>query len=283
MVTIVERMTEYLTIEVGSDSFDAIAAGPADGRPVLLLHGFPEAALAWEEQVSTLGAHGYRAIAPDQRGYSPSMRPTTKNDYESEEFVRDAFSIADRFGWNELDIVGHNTGGTVAWLCAAENPERVRSLTIASTPHPDALSDALVTDEEQQLRSAYLTEWRQSTTERKMLENDAQALRGIFEKRIPESHINEYVQRLHEPGALNAALNWFRANRRAIRIGTITTPTLYLWGTEDAAVGSTAALGTEKWVNAPYRFEMLEDVGHWIPEEVAYTMTSLLLEHLSAH
>jgi pimeloyl-ACP methyl ester carboxylesterase len=72
---------DHLSIPTPAGSFDAIASGPADGRPVLLLHGFPEAAVSWEYQVSVLGARGYRAVAPDQRGYSPGVRPERPEAY----------------------------------------------------------------------------------------------------------------------------------------------------------------------------------------------------------
>ena len=116
-----------------------------------------------------------------------------------------------------------------------------------------------------------------------MLDNNAEALRRMFEWKVPPSRIDEYVQRLSEPGALTAALNWYRAGRPGGKIGKIEVPTMYLWTTEDVAFGSTAALDTENWVSGPYRFEMLEDVSHWIAEEAPEAVNSLLLEHLSAH
>src|SRR5215217_5730962 len=115
-------MPEYITIDVEGGSFDAIAAGPDDGRPVMLLHGFPEAGSAWDYQVNILGSLGWRAVAPDQRGYSPKMRPESRNEYGTSELVNDVFAIADHFQWNKFDLIGHNIGGTISWLCAAENP-----------------------------------------------------------------------------------------------------------------------------------------------------------------
>ncbi|HET6499725.1 MAG TPA: alpha/beta hydrolase [Amycolatopsis sp.] len=274
-------MTEQLTIPTPAGPFDAIAAGPADGRPVLLLHGFPEAAICWEHQVAVLGARGFRAIAPDQRGYSPGVRPENPAEYGMAELVGDVLAIADELAWTRFDLVGHDWGGAVAWWTAAEHPDRVRTLTAVSTPHPGALAHALRTDEDQQLRSAYLTEWRQRTTERRMLANNAEALRRMFEWRVPPSRVDEYLRRLSEPGALTAALNWYRAGRPGGEIGKIDVPTLYVWSTEDVAFGSTAALDTENWVSGAYSFQMLEDVTHWVPEEVPEILTALLVEHLS--
>lgn len=277
-------MIEQLSIPTNAGSFDAIAAGPEDGRPVLLLHGFPEAAVEWEHQVATLGVLGYRAVAPDQRGYSPDVRPEQASEYGIDDLVGDVIAIADRLGWNKFDLVGHDWGGAVAWWTAHARPDRLRSLAVVSTPHPAALAAAMKTDEDQHLRSAYMTEWRQTrVTEQRMLENNADALRRIFDWKVPPSRVDEYVQRLSEPGALTAALNWYRAGRPDGKIGKIDVPTLYIWSTEDAAFGSTAALDTANHVGGPYRFEMIEDVSHWVVEEAAEVVTSLLVEHLSSH
>ncbi|WP_410666127.1 alpha/beta fold hydrolase [Amycolatopsis sp. lyj-84] len=277
-------MIEQLSIPTAAGTFDAIAAGPEDGRPVLLLHGFPEAAVEWEHQVATLGLLGYRAVAPDQRGYSPDVRPEQASEYGIDELVGDVLAIADRLGWNEFDLVGHDWGGAVAWWTADAHPGRLRSLAVVSTPHPAALAEAMKTDEDQHLRSGYMTEWRQTrVTERRMLENNADALRRIFDWKVSPSKIDEYVRRLSEPGALTAALNWYRAGRPGGKIGPIEVPTLYIWSTEDAAFGSTAALDTANRVTGPYRFEMIEDASHWVVEEAPEAVTSLLVEHLSSH
>jgi pimeloyl-ACP methyl ester carboxylesterase len=275
---------DQLSIPTEAGAFDAIAAGPEGGRPVLLLHGFPEAAVEWEHQVATLGVLGHRAVAPDQRGYSPSVRPEQPAEYGITTLVEDAFAIADQLGWREFDLIGHDWGGAVAWWAADAHPERLRSLAVVSTPHPAALAAAMKTDEDQHLRSGYMTEWRQTrVTEQRMLADGARALRDIFDRRVPPSKIDEYVQRLSEPGALTAALNWYRAGRPGGKIGKITVPTMYVWTTEDVAFGSVAAFDTENWVTGPYRFEMLEDVSHWVAEEAPEALTTLLVEHLSAH
>jgi pimeloyl-ACP methyl ester carboxylesterase len=104
----------------------------------------------------------------------------------------------------------------------------------------------------------------------------------MFEWRVPPSRVAEYVRRLSEPGALTAALNWYRAGRPGGKAGKVSVPTMYVWSTEDVAFGSTAALSTGDWVTGPYRFEMLEDVSHWVPEEAPEALTALVLEHLSS-
>ncbi|MER7016217.1 alpha/beta hydrolase [Saccharopolyspora sp. NPDC000359] len=277
-------MAEYIEIPTPAGKFDALTAGPRDGRPVLLLHGFPEAAVQWSEQLAVLGGAECFAVAPDQRGYSPGVRPQQVSDYRMAELVGDVLAIAEHFGWQRFDLVGHDWGAAVAWATAAAHPERLRTLTAVSVPHLDPFNAAMRTDEDQAQRSAYIQGFRSSTAEKALLADNAKKLRRIYYPGVPEHHVDDYVQRLTEPGALTAALNWYRAARfDGGGIGPVEVPTLYVWSTEDVAIGSTAALATAQHVTGPYRFEMLEDVSHWIPEEAPDSFNRLLLQHLLAH
>jgi pimeloyl-ACP methyl ester carboxylesterase len=276
-------VADHVQIPTAAGRFDALSAGPANGRPVLLLHGFPESSIQWREQLAVLGEAGCHAVAPDQRGYSPGVRPDQVSDYHMSELVGDVLAIAEHYGWKRFDLVGHDWGAAVAWACAAEHPDRVRTLTALSVPHLDAFGHALRHDEDQQQRSAYIQVFRAQGAERTLLADNARKLRQIYEHKVPDHHVDDYVHRLSEPGALTAALNWYRASRFSGEIGPITVPTLYVWSTEDVAIGSTAAHATRSYVTAEYRFEMVEDVSHWIPEEAPETTTRLILEQLIAH
>jgi pimeloyl-ACP methyl ester carboxylesterase len=275
---------EELEIRTGAGTFDVLAAGSSGDREVLLLHGFPQGAREWEFQLGVLGGGGCHAVAPDQRGYSPGVRPERAAEYRIAELVGDVVAIADALGWERFDLIGHDCGALVGWAVAAELPQRVRTFSAVSQPHPAALQQAMAEDEDQAQRSHHLTTLRQPrTAERSLLADDCAALRRIFEWKIPEERVEDYVRRLARPGALTAALNWYRAMDQSGPIGPASVPTLYVWGTEDATIGSTAALATRKYVSGPYRFEMLEDVSHWIPEEAPEELTRLLIQHLLAH
>ncbi|MEA3055414.1 MAG: hypothetical protein QOD30_846, partial [Actinomycetota bacterium] len=132
-----------MQIAVGENTFEARVAGPDDGEPVLLLHGFPQTSYSWRAQLEALGAAGYRAIAPDQRGYSPGARPTEVEAYAIEHLVADVVGMADALGLERFDLVGHDWGAAVAWATAITRPDRVRSLAALSVPHPDAFRRAL--------------------------------------------------------------------------------------------------------------------------------------------
>ncbi|MGV4982815.1 alpha/beta fold hydrolase [Streptomyces sp. NRAIS4] len=264
--------------------FDAIVAGPPEGRPTLLLHGFPQTGLVWQRQLATLAAHGYRVVAPDQRGYSPGARPQRAEDYRMGLLVDDVVAITEELGWAAFDLVGHDWGGAVAWWTAHAHPGRVRTLTVVSTPHPGALATALRSDQDQRERSHYMIDWRETpATEERMLAHDAQELRALYAGKVPEASAEAYIRHLSEPGALTAALNWYRAGRPDGAIGVIDVPTLYVWSTEDSAFGPAAARQTGQWVSGPFRFETLQGVSHWVPEEAPGTLSRLLLEHLRTH
>ncbi|MFD7461277.1 MULTISPECIES: alpha/beta fold hydrolase [unclassified Streptomyces] len=277
-------MVTQLSIPTGAGVFDAIAAGPPEGRPVLLLHGFPQTGLVWRRQIAALAAHGYRVVAPDQRGYSPGARPQRPEDYRIGLLVDDVVAISEQLGWAAFDLVGHDWGGAVAWWTAHTHPGRVRTLTVVSTPHPGALANTLRTDEDQRARSQYMIDWRETpATEERMLAHDARTLRGFYAETVPRDSADAYVRHLSQPGALTAALNWYRAGRPDGAIGVIDVPTLYVWSTGDSAFGPAAAQETARWVDGPYRFETLPGVSHWIPEEAPDTLSRLLLDHLRAH
>ncbi|BBC30480.1 alpha/beta fold hydrolase [Streptomyces graminofaciens] len=274
-------MTEHLQIPSASGTFDAIAAGPADGRPVLLLHGFPQTAIVWEEQLAALGDQGYRAVAPDTRGYSPGVRPMRADAYGVGELVGDVLAVADALAWDLFDLVGHDWGAAIAWWTAARHADRLRTLTAVSTPHPSALGEAQRADDDQCRRLQYQQDWRSPSTEARFLADDGALLRSLYQGKVPDRHVDTYVQRLSEPGALSAALNYYRTDRPDAAVGKIQVPTLYVWGTEDVALGSTAAHATKRWVSGPYSFHALQGISHWVPDEAPEALTKLITDHLN--
>lgn len=280
-------MTELhqTVISVNGLGFTALAAGPTDGEPVIFLHGFPEFADAWCEVMQPVANAGLYTFAVNQRGYSAETRPKDVKEYSVEHLTSDIQGFADALGRRRFHLVGHDWGAFLAWVFAAKNPDRVQSLSALSTPHPDAFLDAVEADQDQKRRSAYISFFRtpDGAAETFFRADNFQRLRAVYQGKIRDSAINENVRRLSEPGALTSALNWYRALNLEARIGTITVPTLYIWSTNDIALGETAAIATERYVKAPYRFEKLEGVSHWLLEEAPDRVSALLLEHIRAH
>jgi pimeloyl-ACP methyl ester carboxylesterase len=274
-------------------TFDGIEAGPDSGRAVMLLHGFPQTSWSWHQQMDALASAGFKALAFDQRGYSPGARPPHVEDYRIDGLLDDALAVADSRGWERFDVVGHDWGAVVAWGLAAARPERITTLTAVSVPHPAAFGATIGGGDSDQLnRSSYIGVFRAEggVAERVLLGDDCsgEGLRSMFEASgLPRDReeVEVFVKAMLAPGALTAALNWYRAMSvdAFAGIGKISVPTLYVWSNEDVAIGRKAAEGTAEWMSGPYRFEVLEGVSHWIPETAAPELNSLLLEHLAAH
>jgi pimeloyl-ACP methyl ester carboxylesterase len=272
---------ERVQIPVGDLVFDAAVDGPADGRLVLLLHGFPQSSRSWRRVVPALVDAGFRVVAPDQRGYSPGARPEGVAAYRMSELVGDVLGMLDHLGAERADLVGHDWGAAVAWQLAGRHPQRVRTLTAVSVPHPLAFVEALRTDEDQRRRSQYMRDWREEgRAEQALLSGQ---LEQVFDG-IPADEAEHYLGLMHEPGVLTKALNWYRAQSRDDLAGMphVSVPTLHVWSDEDAALGRTGAEATTKYVDGPYRFAVLEGVSHWVPEQAPDQLAQLVLDHLGS-
>ena len=269
--------------------FDAIAAGTPGAPLVLLLHGFAESMHCWRAQVAALAAAGYRAVAPNQRGYSPGARPDTGDtaNYHIDRLMDDAMAIVAASGDSDrrFHLVGHDWGGSIAWALADRFPERLASLTILSRPHPNAFNRALqMQDGDQAHRSRHHKAFLEPGAADVVLADDAKWLRErLAAAGVPAAAIEEHLSVLGNKAAMEAALAWYRA-RGAIRapLGPIRVPTLYIWGDADDTVGRIAAEGTADFVAAPYRFEALPGVGHFAADQAPDRVNALLLQHVAA-
>ena len=273
--------TRETTVERDGLRFELREAGPDDGVPVLLLHGFPQTADAWSAQLTALGEAGYRAIAPDQRGYSPLARPRGRRAYRLEELVADTMAFVDATGAERVHLVGHDWGGAVAWAFASAHPDRLRTLTVLSTPHQSAFTRSLLGT--QALRSWYMGFFQVPFVPDRLVPLLLE--RGLRRSGLPREYADRYVARVREPGAMTAALTWYRAaaTGSSVPVGRITVPTMYVWSTDDAVLGRPAAERTGDFVDGPYRFEVLEGVNHWISETVPEELNRLLLDQLSGY
>ena len=268
---------ESLRVPVGELVLDAVAVGPPDGPPVVLLHGFPQTSWSWRGVWPALADAGFRVVAPDLRGYSPDARPTGVDAYRMEHLVADVVAVLDHVG-GSAHLVGHDWGAAIAWHVAGRHADRVRTLTAVSVPHPLAFAHALRTDPDQRARSQYMRDWRSPETEQALLDGGLEQVFGG----IPAVDGERYLAVLRQPGALTAALGYYRAQsvRDLEGLGPVTAPTLHVWSDQDPALGPTAAHATGDHVAGPYRFEVLQGVSHWVPEQAPDRLSALLLEHL---
>lgn len=271
-------------------TFTADVAGPANGPLVLMLHGFPESRHSWRAALPALAAAGYRAVAPDQRGYSPGARPDPADlaNYAFDKLIADAIEIAAAAGYEgkRFHLVGHDWGGQVSWGVASQHPKRLASLTILSRPHPSSFRRALLKEDgDQKHRSRHHRAFLDADTGKLLLADNARRLRdGLFGQGVPSAALEDHLSVLGNPEALEAALAWYRSNKGlAADLGTIAVPTLYVWGDVDATVGPDAAYGTAEFVAPSFAMEVLPNVGHFVMDQAPAKTTDLLLAHLKKH
>lgn len=279
-----EAAVEHLELPVDGMTMRALAAGPKDGRVVLMLHGFPQSSHEWAAQLPALGRAGYRAVAPDQRGYSPGARPEGVEAYGIDTLVADVAAMCDVLGAEQVDLVGHDWGAIVAWAVAARRPDLLRTLTVLSVPHPHAFADAYESDTSKQSEmSAYIEVFRGPSEGAHAMLGD---LDGMFRAVGLSAEAATAHAAVHaEPSGLDCALNWYRATHPTKMRGypNVTVPTLFAYSTEDPAISREAADGCAQYVEGPYQYEVIEGIDHWIPELVPERLNELLLRHLARH
>jgi pimeloyl-ACP methyl ester carboxylesterase len=272
-----------MEIRVGDWVFEALVDGPSDGELVLLLHGFPESAAEWHAVLPQLAAAGCFTVAPNQRGYSPGARPVGVGSYHITHLVDDVLGLADELGSHEFHLVGHDWGALVAWAVAAWHPDRVRTLTIVSVPHPQPFAAARASDPDQRTRSEYIATFREPDAPEHRFLDDAAAILQLAVSEAGAEIAAEHVRVLTDPGAMTAALNYYRAWDDVLdTVGPIEVPTLFVWSTNDVALGRVAAEATKDYVTGPYRFEVFEGISHWIPEVAPDDLARLALEHFDS-
>lgn len=275
---------------------------------VILLHGFPEFWYSWRHQLSALGAD-YHVVAPDLRGYNLSDKPGRVEDYRLDVLVGDVIGLLDHFGAGKAAIVGHDWGAGLAWAVSQKYPERVSKLAVMQVP-PAAVWRANMSAR-QLLRSWYmfffqvprLPEWVISR-------DDFAGLDRVFEDRVvrrgsfTDEDIDRYKDALRQPGALTAAVNYYRANvfrlmRRSHapvdsgltppgetpnspKDGRIRVPTLFIFGEQDFAILPQTVEGVANYIDAPYRELRIPDSSHWVQNEAAEEVNAALLEFLDS-
>jgi epoxide hydrolase 4 len=262
-----------------------------DGPLIVLLHGFPEFWYSWRHQIAALAAGGFRVIAPDMRGYNLSGKPKGVHAYRLEALTGDVAGLIRHAGAARATVVGHDWGGVVAWHVPIHHPDAVERLIILNAPHPGAARREIRTLA--QLRKSWyifffqlsgLPEWSIRRGEfagmAKMLRTEP-VRPGAF----TAEDVRLYQEAIARPGALTAALNYYRALfRRSWRewskpIPPITIPTLVIWGERDPYLGLPLLEGLREWV-PDLRVERVPDASHWIQVDAPEKVNGLMIEFL---
>ena len=255
--------------------------GDGDGLPLLLIHGFPDSSRLWRHVVPQLVAAGHRVVAPDLRGLGESDKPTAVEEYAIGRSVADMVAVLDALGIERAGVVGHDWGAVVAWALTAMVPQRVERLAALSVGHPAGARRRRVEDRE---KSWYMLLFQFGGIAEELLSRDDWAL--MREWLRGDGDIDHYVADLARPGALGAALNWYRANshpsrelgRRRPPVPAVTVPTLAVWSSGDHYLREEPMRESAAHVTGEFRYERIEEASHWIPLDAPDELGRLLVE-----
>ncbi len=264
--------------------------GDDDSPALVMLHGFPETSIMWQPLIEAAESADMRALAFDQRGYSPGARPTAVADYVLPELVADVFAVADAFGISDFHVLGHDWGAAVAWGVALARNPRVLSVISLSVPHLPAFGEAIATDPEQQRRSWYMAVFRTPFLAEYLLGTLDMGLLKAMHVGNRGEVLDEYLRVFAEPGAMTAALNWYRASafETAIPDGSsrapvmIHVPALFIGGRADMAIAQSGIDAQAKYMQGPFESHM-RDAGHWLMGEDTQFVVDTIMDFVARH
>lgn len=253
------------------------------GTPVLFLHGFPDRGEMWRNQIDAVAAAGFRAIAPDLRGFGDSDAPEGVEHYGLFNLLGDAVAVLDACGVDAVHVVGHDWGAAIAWLFATFNAERTRSLTAVSVGHPTAFATAGV---EQKQKSWYMLAFQHVGLAEDMVMRDDFA---FFRNWGEGGSEKQWAADLSRPGRMTSTLNIYRANvppesllaAAPIELPPVTVPTMGVWSDGDDALTEAQMKNSANCVSGPFRYERIDGVSHWVPTAAADRLNALLLDFLT--
>ena len=280
------------TVEANGFRFAVDEAGEGD-HLALCLHGFPESRFSWRYQLPLLAAMGYRAWAPDLRGYGETEpKPKAVKAYLIDRLMEDVAALIDASGAKKVTLIGHDWGAGLAWTFAANAPRPLERLVIMNVPHPGVMSAQMARGNWAQLRRSWYMFFFQlpGVPEAAMTANDARAIRQAFhgmaidKSNFTDDVLDRYARDAQRPGAMTGMINWYRA---AFRLGgklrgpwpMIETPTLIVWGEEDAALGVELLDGTDAHVR-DLTIRRLPGVSHWVQQEAPEKVNAILKDWL---
>ncbi len=282
---------EHRWVQTNGVTLHVALAGPEDGVPVLLLHGYPEAWFGWSHQIDALVAAGFRVAMPDQRGYNLSERPGRVSDYHIETLAADAVSLAETLGYSAWHLVGHDWGAAVAWTVAYMAPSGLRSVSILNVPEPRVMLRA-ATRTRQFFRSWYILAFQipalpemaiRHNGFRNMLRNlRSSAAPGVFD----DAAAVRYIEAWSRPGAMTAMIAWYRAAFGRVpshaASARVRVPLQILWGEKDVFLGAEMVEPSAERCDH-VRVIRFPDATHWVQHEESEAVNAALIEHVRAH
>ena len=260
-----------------------------DGPLMLMLHGFPEFWYSWRHQIPEF-AKDFKVVALDLRGYNDSDKPQDRSAYVMDEFIKDVEGVIKGLGYEKCVLVGHDWGGAIAWNFAYAHPEMVERLIVMNLPHPAKFAKGLRTL--QQLRRSYYIFLFQlpMLPELFLARSHYRAIETVFtgmavdKNAFTQADIEAYKQAAAKPGAITAALNYYRNifHQKLLNRdwSVLEVPALMIWGENDTALGKELTYGTQAYVRN-FRIEYIPNCSHWVQQERPHLVNQYMREFLA--
>jgi pimeloyl-ACP methyl ester carboxylesterase len=282
--------------EISANGMRFHAAEMGEGPLVLLLHCFPQFWWSMRHQLEAVGQAGYRAVAPDLRGYGGTDKPP--RGYDAFTLASDVAGMVRALGARDAIVVGHDWGGYAAWCTAVLHPAAVRGVVALAAPHPLRFRSALLTEPRGQLQaSAHLVGYQRPwVPERQLVRADAaavgQMLHAWSSPGWPDQDSERrYRDQMLVPHVAHSALEYYRWTLRSQlrRDGQrfnrqlrepVGVPTLQLHGALDTCVLPRTAAGSGRYVGGPYTWKLVDDAGHFLQEESPKAVSAEILHWL---
>jgi epoxide hydrolase 4 len=261
-----------------------------EGPLMLMLHGFPEFWYSWRHQIPEF-AKDYKVVALDLRGYNDSDKPEGVSAYAMDELIKDVEGVIKGLGYDSCILVGHDWGGAIAWDFAYAYPQMVERLIILNMPHPAKFAAGLLTPQ-QLLRSTYalffqlpwLPELLIQSSNYQLLEVAFKGM-AVNKSAFTQEDIEAYKQAASKPGALTAALNYYRNGIKQFKPDQdwpiLETPTLMIWGEKDTALGKELSYGTQTYVRN-FQIHYISNSSHWVQQEQPQLVNQYMREWLAS-
>jgi len=286
----ISSLLESRVLHINGIALHVVLAGPAKGKPLIFLHGFPEFWFAWRGQIDHFVSLGYRVIVPDQRGYNLSDKPAGVASYSIDLLAKDVVGVLDTVAGSKAFVVGHDWGAAVTWYLAARYSDRIRRTAMLSVPHPRVFIKNLITNPAQLRRSWYMflfqLPWLPEFIVRRR--DSALLVRALRDTSSPgvfsDSDLEQYKESWARKGALTAMLNSYRAallrpSKWALdpEGSRVKVPALLICGKNDQFAVESMARESLQYCDDG-RLEMFETASHWVQHEQPAQVNNLLSE-----
>jgi pimeloyl-ACP methyl ester carboxylesterase len=279
---------------------DVWTLGDAGHLPIIFLHGFPESHRTWRHQMAALSAAGYYCIAPDQRGFAGSSKPTEISSYTPDKPVADLFALADALGLQTFTLAAHDWGGAIAWLAALKQPARISRLMMCNCAHPLVFQRSLYDDMGQRAASQYMNVFKGDRIDQSIAEKglewfyDHSFMRHLTPEHMDAGERAIYLTEWATDDAITSMLKWYKATNMVVPpmegeakrpafldkpFPVVDIPTLVLWGMQDPAL-LPCQLELDGLVS-DFTVVRIQEAGHFVTWEAPEKVNAAMLEWLA--